>query len=359
MEATYLVITFILPGLSRRPVGGYKVVYQYANEFATRGNVVNIVHVEQLPSGQSGLRIILKRKAIQFRLMGEKSIDWFKFHKNVNILFAPNFKPKYIPDADVIIATAWFTAFPVASFPNNKGKKLYFIQHYEIQHGYKDLVDDSWRLPIKKIVIASWLKKIGNDLGVETELVKNFVDTNEFFLENNPINRENSISMLYHVEPWKGSADGIKVLKNVLREYPDMDITLFGVNERPKELDKNIKYLKNLSPAELRESVYNKSSIFLFPSHSEGWGLTATEAMACGNALVSTKNGGVEDFGIEGETALLSEVGDIDGLTNGVLNLIRDRPLRNKMQEEAVNMVSKLTIDTSSNEFLSIIKKVL
>ena len=37
-------ITFILPGLSRYPSGGFKVVYQYANKFAEDGHQVTIIH---------------------------------------------------------------------------------------------------------------------------------------------------------------------------------------------------------------------------------------------------------------------------------------------------------------------------
>ena len=39
-------IFFVLPGYSRRPIGGYKIIYQYANKLAEDGYKVNIVYLE-------------------------------------------------------------------------------------------------------------------------------------------------------------------------------------------------------------------------------------------------------------------------------------------------------------------------
>lgn len=41
-------ITFILPGKDDKPVGGYKIVYEYANRFANADYKVNLIyhHIE-------------------------------------------------------------------------------------------------------------------------------------------------------------------------------------------------------------------------------------------------------------------------------------------------------------------------
>lgn len=350
-------ITFVLPGLSRVPIGGYKVVYQYATSFAECGNEVTIVHVENIAYKNKNLKSLLRNCLIKSHIWGKKNIEWFDFNKSVNIKFVTNLDEKSLPEADAIIATSWETAEPVYSLPKKYGKKFYFIQHYEIQHGHKAEVDETWKLPMTNIVIATWLKNIGVELGTTCKVVKNFVDSKEYYLTQNVEKRKPSISMLYHEEKWKGSKDGIKVLNNVLKDFPDIEIRMFGVPERPQNLDSRILYFQNCKPEKLREEVYNKTSIFLFTSHSEGWGLTATEAMACGNALVSTKNGGVLDFGIENETALLSDIKDIESLTKNVEKLIVNDALRNRLQSSCVKLVSSLTLENSTKQFLSIISK--
>lgn len=349
-------ITFILPGLSRYPVGGYKVVYEYANYFAQRGNQVSLVHVEQIPSEHVKMRVHLKNIAIKLKIMGKDSISWFNFDKGVTLKFISDFSESKIPDADVIIATAWYTASFVAKLSKNKGRKYYFIQHYEIQHGDNDSVNDSWRLPLKKIVIATWLQKIGNRLGVETDIVKNFVNHDEFF-PTNSINRAPGISMLVHNETWKGSIEGIEVLKRVYKKYPKVKIRLFGVPDRPSDIPKNWYYAQKATPKQLREQIYSQSTIFLFPSHKEGWGLTATEAMACGNALVSTNNGGIDDFGFNGKNAIIVGVRDEIGMENAICSLLSNTDVMRKYQLESLRISNKLTLENSGEKFLKIISK--
>lgn len=348
-------ITFVLPGLSRHPVGGYKVVYQYANYFAQKGNTVNIVHVEQKPNGHVSVHAHLKNLALATGIIGRKTITWFSFDKNINLYFCPNFSDSRIPNGDVIIATAWFTAQFVAKMSAEKGKKFYFIQHYEIQNGFEKEVDDSWHLPMTKIVIATWLQDIGNRLGVETYLVKNFVD-HESFYPTQPIERPISISMLNHSAEWKGSKDGFQVLKKISEKYPNVKIRIFGVPDRPKFLPEQIEYFVDASVQELRDEIYSKSTIFLFPSHSEGWGLTATEAMACGNALVSTNNGGVLDFGINKDNAIIVPVGDITALTSAVEYLIENPDTMKNYQRRSIDIANMLTIQKSGEQFLHILK---
>ncbi|MCT3393069.1 glycosyltransferase family 4 protein [Lentilactobacillus hilgardii] len=319
--------------------------------------MVTIVHVENVLYKKTTLRSFCKDIAINTGLMNKQNINWFDFNSKVKLIFSVWGRSTDIPNADVIIATAWQTATLVFNLPTVKGKKFYFIQHYEIQHGHKDEVDETWKLPMVKIVVATWLNGVGRRLGVRSEIVRNFVDTTEYYVNNKFTDRNASISMLYHSEKWKGSEEGIEVINRILEIYPSIEVRLFGVPNRPKYLDDRILYYQDASSETLRNEVYNKTSIFIFPSHKEGWGLTATEAMLCGNALVATKNGGVSDFGIEGQTALLSNVGDVEELTRNVLRLIKDQNLRKKMQKNAVALISNYTINKSTEKFISILSR--
>jgi glycosyltransferase involved in cell wall biosynthesis len=67
----------------------------------------------------------------------------------------------------------------------------------------------------------------------------------------------------------------------------------------------------------LRE-VYDRHGIFLFPSYFEGFGKVFLEAMARGLCVVSTAQGGAKDILREGETGLLTPVGDAEALTEAV-----------------------------------------
>jgi L-malate glycosyltransferase len=46
--------------------------------------------------------------------------------------------------------------------------------------------------------------------------------------------------------------------------------------------------------------------------------------MACGCALVTTDNGGFDDFAIDGETALVSPPRDVDSMAHNIVTLLTD-----------------------------------
>ena len=71
---------------------------------------------------------------------------------------------------DVLVATGWRTAAPVASPAAQAARKYYLIQHHEIWDGPADEVNATWRLPLHKIVIARWLQDVARDLGVSDDV---------------------------------------------------------------------------------------------------------------------------------------------------------------------------------------------
>jgi L-malate glycosyltransferase len=63
-------------------------------------------------------------------------------------------------------------------------------------------------------------------------------------------------------------------------------------------------------------------------SEVEPEALTAAEALGCGCALVASDSGGVRDYEVDGETAVVVRSRDASALAAGVLQLIRDDELR-------------------------------
>ena len=77
------------------------------------------------------------------------------------VRWVPDWTPAVLPDGDALIATAWQSAAPVAEAPDRCGRKFYFVQHYEsLYHGAAAAVDATYRLPLRKIVISTWLAEI-------------------------------------------------------------------------------------------------------------------------------------------------------------------------------------------------------
>jgi glycosyltransferase involved in cell wall biosynthesis len=252
-----------------------------------------------------------------------------------------------MPNSDIVVATAWQTAEWVSSYPEEKGCKFYLIQGQETVFPNVDPVRvmNTWLLPLRKIVIAKWLKEIAEGLGQSATYIPNGLNFDEFGVDVPPNERNRaSVIMPYHDAYLysKGSREGLEALYFVRRQVPDLKALLFGHPRRPEALPGWISYWQRPSGASLRR-LYNKSAIFVGPSRSEGWGLPGCEAAQCGAALCVTDNGGHREYAIHEQTALLSPPKDHRALAVNILRLVRDDDLRRHLAMQAHDYVQQFT----------------
>src|SRR4030042_5444283 len=149
-------ITFILSDIGL--AGGVKIVFQYAKLLSAAGHEVSVVY-------SPPETIWARPKKSLRRLLSDRKILKYLSCKAIKIIKAPRLSERYIPDADIIVATWWETAYNVSQLGQSKGRKFYLIQHYEIWGGPKERVDKSYKLGLHNIVISSWLKKMLENIG--------------------------------------------------------------------------------------------------------------------------------------------------------------------------------------------------
>lgn len=120
-------IGFVLPMPTTKIVGGYKVVYEYANYLAQKGNDVTIFYNSEKGRNSKSLPpflVYLLRQLISFR-----EPSWFDLLPDVRKVNLYSLKPKYFKDYDVVVATAAETAIFVNEL--SVKKKIYLIQDFE------------------------------------------------------------------------------------------------------------------------------------------------------------------------------------------------------------------------------------
>ena len=83
------------------------------------------------------------------------------------------------------------------------------------------------------------------------------------------------------------------------------------------------------------------ADLMLMPSQLESFGLAALEAMACKVPPIATRVGGVTELIDHGETGLLYTVGDVDGMAQGAIGLLKDRDRLEEMRETARRAAQK------------------
>ena len=351
-------INFILPKIGVS--GGVKVVFEYANHLQERGHDVSIIYpwIPMLPSKWYRYNFRTLLKSIFQKIINSEGSIPIGWNLKANLVKVPTLAERYIPDADIIVATWWKTAYYVSKYNKSKGEKFYLIQGYEIWEGLNEKVNMSYKLDFKNIVISTWLKDIIiNNVHAEIEaLILNGINLNQFYSENVK-RKDNSIRILmqYHTLKLKGIDDGIKAFEIVKEKHPTIKLVMFGLNTG-KNVPVYSEFHRNPTVDELRR-IYNSCDIFLFPSRNEGFGLPPMEAMACKIPVVTTNVGAVPDYTILGETALVSPPNDPESLAENIIRLIENERERKKIAENGYNYIKQFTWNKSTDELEKIFKK--
>ncbi len=318
-------VNIILPFVATKPIGGIKIMYQYANELAQRGHIVKVYHSATRYERRSFLPAILRVQL--FKIKKKERPAWFQLHESIESLIIADVSDDTIKDGDIIFSTWWGLAYMIHSLAASKGRKFNLIQDYEIWKGNTELVHQSYKLPLAHLVIAKYLSKLLEDISGKRPLyLPNAIDFEKFGIIVLPEERTDaSVCMLYSEEPRKGTSFGLDALYNLKKFRPDLTVDLFSIFKDPGNLPEWITF--NHKPNDLK-ALYNRNAIFFSPSLGEGWALPPAEAMACGCAVVCTNIGGHHDYAIDNETAILVTAKDSANMSEELLKLINHRELR-------------------------------
>lgn len=93
-----------------------------------------------------------------------------------------------------------------------------------------------------------------------------------------------------------------------------------------------VTFLGAIDAAALK-AEFRRCDVFVMPSTQEGFGIVFLEAMACGRPVVASRFGGVPEVVAHGETGLLVDPGDADGLVRALRALMDDPCLRIRLGE--------------------------
>jgi N-acetyl-alpha-D-glucosaminyl L-malate synthase BshA len=176
------------------------------------------------------------------------------------------------------------------------------------------------------------------ELGVRRriETIPNFVAPNRYrpdgasaFARTLVPEGESAVIHVSNFRPVKRIPDVLAVFDQIRREVPAR-LLLIGdgpqrsfAERRVRELgfEDRATFLGNVAAI---ETVLPVAKLLLLPSDAESFGLAALEAMACGVPVIGTAAGGLPEVVEDGVCGYLKPVGDVDGMADSALMLLRD-----------------------------------
>ncbi|MBM3922423.1 MAG: glycosyltransferase family 4 protein [Sphingomonadales bacterium] len=326
-----LRINIILPFPVTKPVGGAKVMYEFANRLQALGHQVTVLHSLKRPF--KTMRSPLWFKRFLFWIRGAQRPRWFPLHASCRSLIVKEIIDPFVPDGDLVLSTWWQMSYAVATLSPQKGVRINLVQDFEQWSGSVESVKDSYRLPLHHVAISRWLQElIQTERGEPVQLLPLAIDTDRFYQRTAPAERfPFSVIALYSEEKRKGSVFLLAALEQLKQEFPTLQATLFGVYTRPPQLPNWIDYHQR--PQDLA-TLYNAHAVFMSASLGEGWALPPAEAMASGCAVVCTAIGGHADYAIQEQTALLVPPQEATALAAAAARLFNEESLRCRLATE-------------------------
>ena len=168
----------------------------------------------------------------------------------------------------------------------------------------------------------------------EIQVIPNFVDTEKYRrIDASKVRKALAPSgekVVVHVSNFrmvKRVQDVVRIFEIVRRKIPaklllvgdgpdrsscEQLVRELGLVEDVRFLGKQIELVELLSASDL----------FLIPSQSESFGLSALEAMACELPVVGSSVGGLPELIVHGETGYIAEIGDVERMAKYAIELL-------------------------------------
>ena len=351
-----LKITFVLPG--RGLSGGLRVLVTYGNRLIERGHHVSMVILRR-PFPRRPKEILGHLTTGVRRTLGfdRDHIDGFRGPVS---LCPGNALEHRISSGDVVMATHWLTAQFVADLPESKGRKYYFIQGYEGHYFDPEKVDATWRLPMHKITVSSWLKGIARERfgDPNATLILNGVDRALFDAPVRGMQRQPTVGFVYEGGYQKGSDLAREAVRLASERLPGLRVVSFGSREPDPSfpLPEGVDFVERPAQHAIRD-LYAQTDVWLLTSRSEGFGLPLLEAMACRCPVIATRCGGPADLIEDGLNGYLVPVNDPKALADRIVHLLSNPDVWRRMSAAASAFSRRFDWDRSVDALESLLVK--
>ena len=194
------------------------------------------------------------------------------------------------------------------------------------------------------------------DIKKDIHVVPNFIDLDKYTPKFTDCQRvmmatddEKIVTHISNFREVKQIPDVIKIFYNIQKEIPaKLMMVGEGPERKPAErlceelgISDQVVFFGNSNEI---DKILCFSDLFLLPSLTESFGLSALEAMASGVPVISSNTGGIPEVNVHGVSGYLSDINDIEDMSKNALHILKDAKLLAQFKENAKKVSTKFGI---------------
>jgi glycosyltransferase involved in cell wall biosynthesis len=176
---------------------------------------------------------------------------------------------------------------------------------------------------------------------------------------------QNKKVLLFAADSLKDSRKGGDVLFQALQQLPpslkaETVLLTFGSGGETITSQLGIPTLSlgYISSDRLKSVAFSAADLFIFPTRADNLPLVLQESMACGTPMVSFKIGGVPDLVRHQVTGYLAAPEDTADFCNGIVTLLTDEALREKMSRNCREIaVTEYPLEFQAKRYIEIYRE--
>lgn len=321
--------------------GGSKIILEYANCLAKKGHKITIISYDEEPT-------------------------WFELNRNIEFIQLEEDEQmeEHIPECDIIIPTSWKNIYQAVNF--GKVPVTFFEQGgshiFEVEKlskvKYNTVKSRMEIVPFIHTVSEFSKEKIKQNYNKDSKVICNAVDSKIFFPRNNIniLDKDKIDITIIGSEgfKFKNINETLEVIRYLKRKYEKINLNWISQDIPKVNIEKAIVNPKQIEIG----NILRNTDIFICNSEYESFCLPTLEAMTCGAAVITTDNGGIRDFVIDGFNALVVKKHNQQDLTEKIELLINDIELKEKLMKNGIETSKKFTWEESVNKMEKYYKEI-
>jgi glycosyltransferase involved in cell wall biosynthesis len=142
----------------------------------------------------------------------------------------------------------------------------------------------------------------------------------------------------------------------VIADFSESHLTEILVKQKLSPIRPKIICLDYIHNPDL-PAIYSLSSLFLYPSFWESFGIPILEAMSCGTPVITSNVYAMPE--IAGDAALLIDPGDPDEIAMAIFRLMNEQDLNKQMIEKGKRQITKFSWKKMAQEYLETYSEII